>query len=148
MKDFVRIAKEYCVLKGYDFVAGTKAVQNLFQPNQITQPNKVYFFLDPVTRKSERNLLGSVKSKIFIGNFGLLVKSNLDSPYFQEMNNQEGISKYTMNIEPLLLKSEKMQMDLGCSGIEVLEWSEIDIKDFLDENYDGIIITYQIRGYE
>ena len=148
MKDFVRIAKEYCDLKGYDFVTGSKAVQNLFQPNQILNTNQIYFFLDPVTRRSERTVSGAVKSKIFIGNFGLLVKSNLDSPYFQEMNNLENISKYTMNIEPLLKKLEDMQRDFGCSRLEVLEWSEIDIKDFLDENYDGVIVTYQIRGYE
>ena len=147
MKDLVRTMEEYCTLKGYEFVTGTKAVQNLFQPNQILNPNKIYLFLDPVNRRSERTLTGSVKSKLFSGNFGLLVKSNLDMPYFKEMNNLESISKYTMNIEPLLVESENIQKDFGCQGLEVNEWGEIDIKDFLDANFDGIIVTYQIRAY-
>jgi len=147
MKDFVRIVKEYCGLKGFEFVTGNKAVQNLFQPNQILNPNKIYLFLDPVTRKSERTISGAVKSKVFTGNFGLLVKSNLDMPYFEEVNNSELISKYTMNIEPLFAQTELMQKDLGCQNLEVLDWSEIDIKDFLDANFDGLIITYQIRSH-
>jgi hypothetical protein len=147
MKDLVRIMEEYCTLKNFDFVTGNKAVQNLFQPNQIVNPNKIYLFLDPVTRVSERTVSGAVKSKIFSGSFGLLVKSNLDMPYFKEMNNLESISKYTMNIEPLLDQSELIQKDFGCKGLEVIGWSEIDIKDFLDANFDGIVVTYQIRGY-
>jgi hypothetical protein len=147
MKDLVRILKEYCDLKGFEFVTGNKAVQNLFQPNQILNPNKIYLFLDPVTRKSERTISGSVKGKVFTGNFGLLVKSSLDMPYFEEVNNSELISKYTMNIEPLFTETELMQKDLGCQNLEVLDWSEIDIKDFLDANFDGVIVTYQIRSY-
>jgi hypothetical protein len=148
MKDFVRILEDYCALKNFGFVTGTKAVQNLFQPNQIQNLNKIYLFLDPVTRRSERTITGGLKSKLFSGNFGLLVKSNLDAPYFEEMNNNENISKYTNNIEPLLLELENMQSDFSCSNLEIIEWSEIDIKDFLDENYDGVVVSYQVRSYE
>jgi hypothetical protein len=144
MVDFVRILQDYCVANGYEYHYGKKANLNLLSSD--LDINKIYCLHEPSSRKTEMNSNKSkVKSYLFSGLFMLVKKSDLDMPYFKEKNNSESISKYVVNIEPLLTIFKKMANDWGCTDIELVQLDCVDAVDLFDNNNDGIIVTYQIR---
>lgn len=147
MRDFVRVVQEYCTFKDYGFVTGIKAVQNLFEAQESLEPNKIYFFLDPVTRTSQNSINGVLVSKTFSGQMGVFVKSDLDQVYFNEKGQPDTNSKFTQNIEPLFDITKALQRAFFCDGLEIIDFIENDATDLFDENFDGLIITYKIKGY-
>jgi len=147
MVDFVRILQTYCTSKSIAYSYGKKANLNLLKSD--LDADKIYCLHEPSPRKSEMNTNKTkVASYLFSGMFFLLKKSNKDMPYLNEMGNSEDISKYKLNIEPLLNEFNTMANYFGCSQMELLQLDAIDVTDVLDTNNDGLLITYSIRSYE
>ena len=147
MTDFVRILQAYCISKDIAYSYGKKANLNLLKSD--LDIDKVYCLHEASPRKSEMNTNKTkVASYLFSGMFFLLKKSNKDMPYLNEMGNSEDISKYKINIEPLLNEFNTMANSFGCSQMELLQFDAIDVVDVLDTNKDGLLITYQIRSFE
>jgi hypothetical protein len=147
MKDFVRILQAYCDSKGFEYKHGRRANLNLLKSD--LDIDKVYCLHEPSPRKTEMNInKTAVASYLFSGMFFLVKKSNKDMPYLNEMGNSEDISKYKLNIEPLLSEFKAMANYFGCSDMELLQFDAIDAVDVLDTNNDGLLISYSIRNFE
>lgn len=147
MTDFVRILQTYCTTKNIAYHYGRKANLNLLKSDTLT--NKIYCLHEPSPRKTEMNKNKTrVASYLFSGMFFLVKKSSLDMPYLNEVGNSESVSKYNLNIEPLLNEFNAMANYFGCTEMEVLQLDAIDVVNVLDTNKDGLLITYQIRSFE
>jgi hypothetical protein len=146
MTDFVRILQAYAINMGWIYSYGRKSNLNLLAAKTVLENEKVYLLHEPSPRKPEKNATGTgIKSILFTGNFFLMVKSENDMPYFNEVNNDEARSKYVLYIEPLLELYMQMMRSFMCDDMEVLVFEAIDVVNIFDENRDGILITYQIR---
>ena len=146
MKDFTRVLQEYCVANDISYHYGRRANLNLLQSDLLA--DKVYLLHEASPRRANYNSTGtSIEKFTFIGKFFLMVKSTVDMPYFNEKQDDDSISKYTLNIEPLLDLFESMGNDFGCSDFEISQWETIDAINVFDANKDGIIVTYTAVGY-
>ena len=146
MKDFTRVLQEYCVANDISYHYGRKANLNLLQSDLLA--DKVYLLHEASPRRAGYNSTGTgIEKYTFIGKFFLMVKSTIDMPYFNEKQADGSISKYTLNIEPLLNLFETMGNDFGCTDFEVSQWECIDAINVFDANKDGVIVTYNIVGY-
>jgi hypothetical protein len=147
MTDFVRILQNYCNSKSISYHHGKRANLNLLKSD--LDIDKIYCLHEPSPRKTEMNTNKTkVASYLFSGMFFLVKKSSPDMPYLNEMGNSEDISKYKLNIEPLLNEFKIMANYFGCTDMELLQLDAIDVVDVLDTNKDGLLITYSIRSFE
>jgi len=145
MKDFTRTLQDYCNANDISYHYGSRADLNLMFSDAVV--GQVYLFQeiftrDPTTNSTKTNYV----NENFNGRMSIVVKSNLDQHYFNEKGTDETTSKFTLNIEPLKLVAETLGKSLMCSGLD-FDFTWIDISNFLDVNYDGILITYKGTTY-
>lgn len=144
MIDIVIILEKFATDKGYFFNYGDKATQNLinWRSDLIITDNKlIYFLLDKTITEPKINSFGSVEGVNCSGWFWLVVKSDFDMIYFNQINNE---NKYEKNIEPLKIIALDMFKHYGCSTLEINKFSINEVDDLLDENCDGIAVNYNI----
>lgn len=149
MSDIVRIFESYCASNDIEFRYGSKSHLNLLESD--IDPNQIYLLLFPPRRKNRFGDLGlSVKNIAYTGNFFLLVGANRDLHYFNEREQSQLTSKYTVNVEPLLSTFKSLGNYLGSCGddLNINLWENIDAIDVLDANKDGIWCTYEITQGE
>jgi len=143
MQDIVRILQDIAEGRGLEYHYGKKAALNIL--DGTLDADKVYMLHEYTNRKSEYNQTGTAITAVtYEGKFFLVKHSNLDAPIFNE-NGNEPISKYTLNIEPLLETFAAIGNELACDSIAVSQWDCIDITDALDANFDGLLISYRMR---
>lgn len=149
MKDIVRIFQEYAEAKGIIYTYGNIANLNLkISEGSPEIDDKIYMLVEPTTRKFLfSNTGGSAMNTgvTFTGAFTILKTSDMDMPYFTEMENDENDSKYVKNIEPLLGFVKDLADSLSCLDMDIEAFDCIDAVDFLDENRDGILVRYQLK---
>lgn len=148
MTDVVRIWQDYAAGKDWEFSYGRRSNLNLLETDEL-EAEKVYLLVEPPTRRFTPNANRTRLEHItFSGNMFLMVKSEQDMPYFNEMDNPDSESKYAKNIEPLLDLAMKLgNFVASCQDdLEVLTWDCIDAINLFDENRDGVLITYQIKA--
>jgi hypothetical protein len=147
MTDFVRILQSSVELlgAGHSFYYGSDAHLNLMQTD--LNPEEIYFLLFPVTRKAVINQNGtSIRGYNFTGRIFILKGSDYAKHYFNENGLADTDSKYTQNIEPLLLVHKQLANALMCSSdIDVVDWSCKDAVNVLDANKDGVWCTYNVN---
>lgn len=147
MADLVRVFETYCNDNNIEFRYGSKSHLNLLESD--IDPTKVYLLLFPVRRKNQTGSLGvKIKDNTYSGNFFLVVGSNYDLHYFNEREQDESTSKFTVNIEPLITTFKALGNYLACQELELNQWDNIDAIDVLDANKDGLWCTYQIKQDE
>lgn len=147
MKDFTRTLQEYCTANSISYHYGRKANLNLLQSD--LDEGKVYMLHEASPRRSNLNTTKTlIESFTFVGKFFLMVKSNIDMPYFNEKQADDSTSKYTTNIEPLLNTFQDIGNSFGCTDFEIEQWEAIDVVNVFDANRDGILVTYTVKGYE
>jgi len=143
MQDIVRILQDIAEGRGLEYHYGKKAALNIL--DGTLNVDKVYMLHEYTNRKSEYNQTGTgITAVTYEGKFFLVKHSNLDAPIFNE-NGNEPISKYTLNIEPLLTLFGEIGNQLACDSIAVTQWDCVDITDALDANFDGLLIIYRMR---
>ena len=145
--DLVRIFETYCTANDIEFMYGSKSHLNLLESD--IDPNKIYLLLFPVRRKPIANKLGTkLITDSYSGNFFLLKGSNRDLHYFNEREQPESTSKFTINIEQLLTTFKEIGNSLMCDEVNLILWENIDAIDVLDANKDGLWCTYQLSKDE
>lgn len=142
--DIVRIIETYCDENNIEFRYGSKEHLNLLGGE--IDPTKIYLLLFPVKRDSRTGSLGlSIRNTSYSGNFYLVVTSDYSLHYFNEKEQDESTSKYTVNIEPLLTAFKDLGNSLSCDELNINKWSNVDATDVLDANKDGLWCTYSIE---
>lgn len=145
--DLVRVFETYCSANDIEFRYGSKSHLNLLESD--IDNTKIYLLLFPVKRQNKLGDLGlRINTNTYSGKFMLLVGSNYDLHYFNEREQDEATSKYTVNIEPLITTFKALGNYLACDGLEINLWDNIDAVDVLDANKDGLWCTYQITQDE
>ena len=142
MTDIVSLFETYCTNNSIFFSYGRSDYQNLVQSDSIAE--KIYLFLDPVTRLKSFSEFGGNGLITFSGQFLLLIKGDLDKPYYETA--QAGVSgKYEDNILPLLNTHLQAFEDyLNCTEYQVNQWQILDAINIYDANMDGLIVTYNL----
>lgn len=143
MTDIVRILQDIAEGRGLEYHYGKKAALNLLKGT--LDASKIFFLHEFTNRTSEYNTTGTrIQATNYDGKFFLVKHSNYDQQYFKEVG-EEATSKYTQNIEPLLTLFNDFGNALACQEFYILQWSNIDVTDAFDGNYDGILCTYKIK---
>ena len=143
MKDIVRILQAIAEEKNIQYHYGKKAALNLL--DGTLEADKIFLLHEFTNRKSEYNSTGTmITAANYEGKFFLVKHSDYGQHYFAERG-QEGQSKYTLNIEPLLSVFNSIGNSLACMGYTVAQWDNIDVTDALDANMDGLLCTYKIH---
>ena len=147
MTDIVTIFNDYCNRNSLTYHYGKKSTLNIIDKGSLysKDTNTIYFLHEFRKGIAEKNSTTSqIKSMLYTGKFFLVKNSDLDLQNYQEVGTLE-TSKYKVNIEPLLNTYETFINSFGCSDIEVLESDFIDVTDALDNNMDGLLVSYKVR---
>lgn len=147
MTDIVEIFDDYCRRKGLIYHYGKKATLNIIDKGDLYSEDidSVYFLHEFRKGNSEKNkTTGQIKSIIYDGKFFLVKNSDLDQQNYQEVGDKAD-SKYVNNIKPLLDMYASFVNYFGCTDIEVMSSDFIDVTDALDNNMDGLLISYRIK---
>lgn len=140
MKDITRAFEKWCESKNISYNYGQRANLNLLNGNCVD--SKVYFLHDTNIRRINGNEFGS-NGITFSGVFFLVVKSDLDQPYYKEVESTNG-NKYECNIEPLLKYVDELKQHFYCTDYTITSLEIRDVTDLLDLNTDGLLINYTI----
>jgi hypothetical protein len=141
--DIQRYLDNFFLTKDIVFVPGKKAIQNLFSNVDVLQSQKVHFFCDPFLRAPNVSNQGVINYVTSSTTFCLAVTSTLDLPYFNETNQDNANSKYTLKIEPLIVILNEIVKDLNCNGFTV-SFDYTDATNVMDINFDGLIGNLKI----
>jgi hypothetical protein len=142
MKDIVRILQQIAEGQNLTYHYGKKAALNLLEGS--LDADTTYLLHEFTNRKSEYNRSGTkIIGANYEGKFFLVKQSDFTQGYFDPA--KDAASKYSDNIEPLLLIFNSIGNALSCMNFTVDQWDNIDITDALDANMDGLLCSYKIR---
>lgn len=144
--DIQRKLDIYFQAKDIIFVPGTRVIQNLFSSRSDIELDKIHFFCDPIQRMPQRTSGGVLKGQKATINFAFVVCSTIDQPYMNETIDSNIDTKYTKNIEPLILQWNQIVKDLSCD-MDISNESFTDVVNIKDVNFDGIIGQITIETY-
>lgn len=122
--------------ENWGFFYGRKDFQNLFDE---LENNKVQMFLDPVISTKNRTSSGNntVDSVTYTGNFLLLLSSDIEEDYN---------TRYLNHIKPISeTEIQLIEQSILCTGVATIDkWSETEVINVFDYNFDGLAINYSI----
>ncbi len=122
--------------ENWGFFYGRKDFQNLFDE---LGNNKVQMFLDPVISTKNRTSSGNntVDSVTYTGNFLLLLSSDIEEDYN---------TRYLNHIKPISeTEIQLIEQSILCTGVATIDkWSETEVINVFDYNFDGLAINYSI----
>ncbi len=143
MVDLVKVLEDHCDTLKWSFSYGNVSNNNLLVSD--LDADRVYLLLDPVTRLKAKSPFGGDGEVTFNGSFMLLVKSDIDKVYHNQLSVDSSAGKYECSIKPLLeIQLQKLEDLIGCSNYQITNWSIIDTINAGDFNGDGVIVTYSI----
>jgi hypothetical protein len=131
--DLPQLFENICIELGYIFSYGNNANKNLID-NGFNKDD-VYFLLDPISRNKTKSEFSGNGLMTYSGNFMFVMNSELNENYND---------KYKYNILPLLSKLEDFEYKIECNNYQINNWDSTEIIDFLDANFDGFIISFNI----
>ncbi len=101
--------------------------------------DKIFLLLDPVKLKKNYNDSGAVESITYSGSFMLLVSSDFDEESYN--------FRYENYIKPLRGNQlEAIESELTCGNeAEIIDWNETEVINVVDNNLDGILVSYVIK---
>ena len=147
MTNFVRILEKYCIDNGIEYQYGSRNVTNILDTAQSHTglvEGLIYFLHDIDTKEANYNSTKTnIKGHTHSGRLMIVVKSNLDQPFFNEKY-LPLLSKYTLNIEPLETVLYDFQVSYGCQNLEFQQFRQMPIINQLDTNFDGWLINYKV----
>ena len=106
--------------------------RNLFQD---CEAGKIYLFVDPITTDTIFSDVGN-ETITYSGKFFLVLSSDVDEEY---------LDKYNDYIKPLISGAGGiLKTELACTNYQINQWKQLEVINILDENMDGLMITYNI----
>lgn len=149
MIDIVRVFEKFANDKDFLFDFGNRPTLNLIGGTSSLEVDlcKIYLLLENRVGTSKINNFGTLEGVNYKGMFMLLVCSDFDMINFNKINK----SKYNNNIEPLLVYYNNFIQTFGCTDLKINSISFQDLINVLDQNFDGILVNFDIFipvGYE
>ena len=132
--------ENYATSKGWGYEYARRDYQNLIDATDFVADaiegygiGETMMIVDPIVRGGETDNI------TYKGSLMILTKSDLDDDYS---------SRKTKYIDPLLeIAFNEMKHPLQCN-FDINKWEVIELINMLDWNADGIMITYNLKGYE
>ena len=142
MIDIVRVFEKFAKDKNFLFDFGNRPTLNLIGGTSSLEVDlcKIYLLLENRVGTSKINNFGSLEGVNYKGMFMLCVCSDFDMEYFNKINK----SKYKDNIEPLLVYYNDFIKTFGCTDLKFNSISYQDVINVLDQNFDGIVVNFDI----
>lgn len=131
------ILKAIAATNVWGFFYGRHDYANLEDLDEVEKA-KPQLFLDPVKFKENKSDLNVVESITYSGFFMLVKSSDLDEVSYD--------FRYTTYIKPLIdTQLLKIEDTIRCAYSVVFnQWEVSEVINYLDFNFDGIIVNYQI----
>jgi hypothetical protein len=127
--------------EGWVFDYGRSDFHNLIDESKKDEADadRIFLLLDPVKIKKNMNDSGVVESITYSGSFVLLLSSDVDEVSYD--------FRYENYIKPLRANQlESIENELTCGQeATIQEWNETEVINVLDNNFDGIIVSYVVR---
>ena len=120
----------------FPFMYARKDFQNLF--DEVETKNKSHIFLDVVEEEEVLNDNNIAEAIIYSGRFMVVYSSDIDEVDYE--------TRYLNYIKPILdgdLKTIKEAIRCNYE-VKINLWKKIEIINFLDYNFDGIIVNFNI----
>ena len=131
------ILRQIAIANGWGYLYGTQAYQNLIDSDDTN----VQMIVDPITIESNFNDSGAVESSLESGTFYLVLSSELDEGDYE--------TRYEKYIEPLRSSLKIVTDVLQCNdNVTQKAWKTVEVINMLDNNYDGIMVTYSVNCHE
>ncbi len=144
MIDLVNIWRTQVESLDWYFSYGNVANRNLLSNG--LESDKLYFLLDTITRDKDFGEFGGTGDVEFSGNFMLAKKSDFDNVYDNQKEVDYTDGKYEKNIRSIIETDLVLFEDyVNCSDYEITAWSILDEINALDENLDGVIVTFIVK---
>ncbi|MEW5675553.1 hypothetical protein ABGT15_04510 [Flavobacterium enshiense] len=107
--------------------------------NEIEEPNKIHFFIDPIITDSNFSDVGT-ETKSYSGKFMMLLSSDVDESYDD---------KYNDYIKPLINGAlQTLKNDLVCADFDINKFQVLEVINLFDYNLDGVLVNYSLTPYE
>ena len=142
------IFKTIAAAKGWGFSYGSRDMINLLEN---ATPGQIQLLVDVRKRESERSPdTGlSTGNYIYTGKFLLVVKSDLDEVYDDQLEVDSSDGKYEKAIQPITTHLTGalalLEDSLICDhDLIVGVWIDLEVTNQLDENMDGVSVTYKL----
>ena len=124
---------------GWHFDYGRSYFHNL----ETEADKEYYFFLDPIEESVTFNEYIVPTKRTYNGRFMLLKHSDFDRVYNAQSDNNQSESKYEQYIKPC--KEEVMKIaNTLCGDYTIEGWRMIEVINLYDNNFDGVLVTFQI----
>nr|DAN72887.1 MAG TPA: hypothetical protein [Caudoviricetes sp.] len=124
---------------GWHFDYGRSDFHNL----ETEADKEYYFFLDPIEESVTFNEYIVPTKRTYNGRFMLLKHSDFDRVYNAQSDNNQSESKYEQYIKPC--KEEVMKIaNTLCGDYTIEGWRMIEVINLYDNNFDGVIVNYQV----
>lgn len=129
------ILEAYAAVQNWNFEYGRADFNNLFEGTEI--PGKGYLFLDPVEINYGRNDTQFREATNYSGSFMLLKSSDIDEEDYN--------TRYETYIKPMIDSDiEDLEDHLICEhDLALTEWRIIEVINFFDYNFDGVLVTFR-----
>jgi len=115
-----------------------------FHNLEITEDKHFFFFLDPLEEVVSFNEGSAPESRIYNGRCMLLMKSDFDRVYHDQEENEKVEGKYDRYIKRC--KEEVMKIPKAlCYEYDILQWRMIEVINLYDDNFDGVLVVFQIK---
>lgn len=121
---------------GYPFTHARKDFQNLF--DDLENDGIPHVFLDPVILDDKHDDQGTVEAITNSGSFMLLVSSDLD-----EVSYKYRYDNYIKRMIDVIAPDVKSYIKCN-SNVTFNTWRITEVINLMDQNFDGIIIEYNI----
>jgi hypothetical protein len=133
--------KEYCESLNWVFNYGNYDWQNLIDiVNEVSEgvPPDGYFLLLYKDREKKFNQYNALQSETFTGEFIYAKQSDFTEKDYN--------FKYENRISQMETDLDNFHLLISdCIGLYIEAWSEAEVSNILDANFDGIKVKFRIR---
>lgn len=131
-----------------DFMYGDIYSVNLIDENKTNNTNvKVVLF--PFKKKTNYSQYNQILSREYTGSFLVMVNSHIDEGFYEQYywekykNNIAGLEAFLENV--FLNAIVNGGCGIPCNEAVIQSVSTEQIINYLDQNYDGLLVTYSIK---
>lgn len=111
--------------------------------------DQIHLFVDPVITEpiTEPSAGGEIIGRTYSGRFMILRNSDLDEEYDDTAG---GDGKYQLYIQPLKdsVESGAFRFEIDCTfRLLVEKWQILEVINQFSENFDGVLVNYQVKDF-
>ena len=137
--------EEFCKRNNHSFHVGNRQILNMLERPDDYKCDQIYIMVERfVDTPLYSPTLGNRTQTAFSGEMFIVVKSDMDMPYYKEVDSVECKNKLDHNILPLYKVRDSLENFFICDDAEIREFQTTSVTNILDANFDGLYIRFNI----